>query len=98
MKNETFERVWRMPLWSEYGEFMKSDFADLKNISELDEAGSITAAGFLKEFVGEAKWVHLDIAAVDLVKWPHPYLEKGASGIGVRLVTKTLEKFCSKDS
>ncbi|MBI5224139.1 leucyl aminopeptidase [Candidatus Micrarchaeota archaeon] len=93
----THERVWRLPLWPEYGEFMKSDFADLKNISELDEAGSITAAAFLKEFVGDCKWAHLDIAAVDLVKWSHPYLDKGASGIGVRLVTNVLESKCKKN-
>ncbi len=86
----THERVWRMPLWPEYGELMKSDFADIKNISELPEAGSITAAAFLSEFVGETKWAHLDIAAVDNVKWPHPYLEKGATCTGVRLVTEAL--------
>ncbi len=90
--NNVHERVWRLPLWPEYGEMMKADFADLKNISELPEAGSITAAAFLKEFAGETKWAHLDIAAVDTVKWAHPYLEKGATGIGVRLVTRTLEK------
>lgn len=88
-----FERVWRLPLWPEYGELMKSDLADLKNISELPEAGSVTAASFLSEFVGEARWAHLDIAAVDTVKWAHPYLDKGASGIGVRLVTQTLERY-----
>jgi len=88
---ETYERVWRLPIWTEYGEMIKADFADIKNISEQGEAGSITAAMFLKEFVGETKWAHLDIAAVDYVKWPHPYLEKGASGIGVRLVTETLD-------
>ncbi len=93
---ETHERVWRMPLWPEHGEFMKSDIADLKNISEIDEAGSTTAAAFLKEFVGETKWAHLDIAAVDMVKPPHPYMEKGASGMGVRLVVRTLEKLASK--
>ncbi len=93
---KTHERVWRMPLWPEYGELMKSEFADLKNISELDEAGSITAAAFLKEFVSDMKWAHLDIAAVDTVKWPHSYLEKGASGIGVRLVVATLESLASK--
>lgn len=93
---KTHERVWRLPLWPEYGELMKSEFADLKNISELDEAGSITAAAFLREFVGEMKWAHLDIAAVDTIKWPHNYLEKGASGIGVRLVVSTLEELSSK--
>jgi leucyl aminopeptidase len=93
---DAHERVWRLPLWPEYGELMKSDFADIKNISETGEAGSITAAAFLKEFVGETKWAHLDIAAVDLVKWPHPYLDKGATGIGVRLVTGALAKLAKK--
>ncbi len=90
--DETFERAWRMPAWPEYGEMIKADFADIKNISEQGEAGSITAAMFLKEFVGDVKWAHLDIAAVDYVKWPHPYLDKGASGIGVRLVTEALAR------
>jgi leucyl aminopeptidase len=93
---ETHERVWRLPLWPEYGEMIKADFADIKNISETGEAGSITAAAFLKEFVGETKWAHLDIAAVDLVKPPHPYMDKGASGIGVRLVLETLARLPKK--
>lgn len=93
---KTHERVWRLPLWPEYGELMKSEFADLKNISELDEAGSITAAAFLKEFVSDMKWAHLDIAAVDTIKWPHNYFEKGASGTGVRLVVSTLEELSKK--
>ncbi|MFH0737170.1 MAG: leucyl aminopeptidase [Candidatus Micrarchaeota archaeon] len=93
---DAWERVWRMPIWPEYSEMMKSDFADMKNISELPEAGSITAAAFLKEFVGETRWAHLDIAAVDLIKPPHPYLEKGASGIGVRLVTEALCRLSKK--
>jgi len=87
----TFERVWRMPLDKEYSEMIKGDFADIKNIgSEVGEAGSITAAAFLKEFIGECKWVHLDIAAVDNISEAHPYLQKGASGIGVRLVVETI--------
>lgn len=93
---ETHERVWRLPVWPEYGELMKSDFADLKNISELPEAGSITAAAFLREFIGETKWAHLDIASVDVVKWPHPYMEKGATCIGVRLVTEALSRLAKK--
>jgi len=93
---ETHERVWRLPLWPEYGEMMKSDFADIKNISDTGEAGSITAAAFLKEFVGETRWAHLDIAAVDLVKTPHPYIDKGATAIGVRLVTEALTRLPKK--
>lgn len=88
---KTFERVWRLPLWKEYGEMIKSDIADIKNIgSESGEAGSITAAKFLEEFVGETKWAHLDIAGVDNVSTTHPYLSKGATGTGVRLVVETL--------
>ncbi len=93
---DTHERVWRLPLWPEYLEMMKSDIADLKNISELQEAGSITAAAFLKEFAGDCRWVHLDIAAVERVKWSHMYLDKGATGTGVRLVARALERLASQ--
>ena len=93
---QTHERVWRLPLWPEYGEMMKSDVADLKNISETPEAGSITAAAFLKEFVGETKWAHLDIAGVELTKGNHGYLGTGATCTGVRLVTRTLENLANK--
>lgn len=93
----THERVWRMPIWKEYGEFIKADFADIKNIgSEIGEASSITASKFLQEFVGESKWAHLDIAGVDMVRGSHPYLERGASGIGVRLVVDALERLLRK--
>ncbi|MBN1169868.1 leucyl aminopeptidase [Candidatus Micrarchaeota archaeon] len=94
--NQTHERVWRLPLWKEYGEMMKSNIADLKNISEVPEAGSITAAAFLREFVGEAKWAHLDIAGVEVMKNSHPYFSSGATCIGVRLVTRTLENLAGK--
>jgi len=94
--NATHERVWRLPVWPEYGEMMKSNIADLKNISETPEAGSITAAAFLKEFVGDTKWAHLDIAAVESIKGSHDYLSSGATCIGVRLVTRTLENLANK--
>jgi len=84
------ERAWRFPMWKEYGEMMKSDIADIKNISGTGEAGSITGAVFLKEFIGGAAWAHLDIAGVDLIKNSHPYFEKGATGTGVRLLTEAL--------
>lgn len=94
---ETHERVWRLPAWPEYGEMMKSEFADLKNISEQGEAGSITAAMFLNEFVGDTAWAHIDIAGVEMVKGNHSYLgKKGATGTSVRLVTKTLAKLAKK--
>ncbi len=95
---KTFERVWRMPLDKEYIEMNKADFADIKNIgSEMGEAGSITAAAFLHEFIGDVPWAHLDIAGVDNIQEKHPYLSaKGATGIGVRLVTEALERMSKK--
>ncbi len=93
----TFERVWRMPLDKEYVEMDKGDFADVKNIgSETGDAGSITAAAFLQEFVGDCKWAHLDIAGVDMISEKHAYLDKGASGIGVRLVVNALERLVKR--
>jgi leucyl aminopeptidase len=88
----THERVWRMPAWDEYGKMMEADFADLKNLSGTGEAGSITAAMFLKNFVDDRSWAHLDVAGVSWLNRDHPYLSKGATGIGVRLVVKALSE------
>ncbi len=94
---KTYERVWQFPLWKEYSEMIKGDFADIKNMaSEVGEASSITAACFLKEFVGDSKWAHLDIASVDYVETYHPYFEKGATGIGMRLIVEALESLMRK--
>ncbi len=93
----TFERVWRLPLDQEYKDMNKAYFADIKNIgSETGDAGSITAACFLSEFIGDCKWAHLDIAGVDHISERHGYLEKGASGIGVRLVVESLARLAKR--
>ncbi len=81
----TWERVWELPLWPEYGEQIKSDVADLKNVGH-NGAGTITAGYFLKEFVGKAPWVHLDIAGVAWSESEKGYQPKGATGAGVRLL------------
>ncbi|HBG04483.1 MAG: leucyl aminopeptidase [Geobacteraceae bacterium GWC2_58_44] len=83
------ERVWELPLWDEYGEGMKSDIADLKNAGSRD-GGSILAAWFLKQFVGETRWAHLDIAGTAWLDKARPYVPKGASGVGVRLLIECL--------
>ncbi|MDA8170137.1 MAG: leucyl aminopeptidase [Nitrospiraceae bacterium] len=83
--DETAERVWQMPLYEEYGEYIKSDIADLKNTG--GRSGSlVTAAYFLKEFAGKTPWVHLDIASTAWTDKDKPYIPKGATGIGVRLL------------
>jgi leucyl aminopeptidase len=94
---KTYEKVWRLPLDKEYSEMIKGDLGDIRNMgSESGEGSTITAACFLKEFIGETKWVHLDIAGVDHIISSHPYLDKGATGIGVRLVVDCLENLSRK--
>lgn len=82
---ETYERVWEMPLCEEFGEYLKSDSADIKNSAGRN--GSMLVAGyFLKEFAGSNSWVHLDIASTSWLEKDKPYLPKGASGSGMRLL------------
>lgn len=85
--DETFERVWLLPMWAEYQEQIKSSIADIQNIGSRG-AGTITAGAFLKEFVEDKPWVHLDIAGTAWVEREKPYHPKGASGVGVRLLTE----------
>ncbi|MBV6342228.1 leucyl aminopeptidase [Candidatus Magnetobacterium casense] len=91
---ETYERVWQMPLYEEYKEYLKSDTADIKNIGGR-EGGLMTSAYFLKEFVGDTPWVHLDIAATAWNNKDKDYAPKGASGIGVRLLLHFLKMLVS---
>lgn len=86
----TGERVWQLPLWDEYGQILKSDIADFKNAGSRD-GGSITAGWFLKQFVGDTNWAHLDIAGTAWTDKPRPCSPKGASGVGVRLLIEFLE-------
>ena len=83
---ETGELVWRLPLHPEYKALMKGTVADLTNAAPKRKAGTITAASFLEEFVGETPWAHLDIAGT---AWDvgRAYTGSDASGIGVRLLT-----------
>lgn len=85
------EELWRMPINDNYRKMVKSDIADLKNISEGRAAGSITAACFLEAFLkNKTPWAHLDIAGMDMFSKPKPLYTKGASGFGVRLINKFL--------
>jgi len=81
------ERVWPMPLFDEYREQLRSDYADLKN-SGGRPAGAITAAAFLREFVGDVPWVHLDVAGTASGDGKLPYQAKGATGVPTRLLVE----------
>lgn len=90
------ERLWRMPLYKEYCDAMKGDLADLNNLSNLGRgaAGSITAAAFLQEFVGNTPWAHIDIAGTAYNSGgAKGYVTKHATGFGVRLLTHWLKMF-----
>ena len=87
--DKTGERVWELPLWEEYYELIKSDIADMKNAGGR-AGGVITAAALLSKFVQSYPWVHLDIAATAWSDKDRPYTPKGATGIGVRLLTQFL--------
>jgi leucyl aminopeptidase len=91
----TSEKVWQLPLWEEYGELLKSDVADLKNAAGRD-AGAITGGCFLKEFAGKTPWLHLDIAGPVWTDKDRPYVPKGATGFGVRLILQVLENWGKK--
>lgn len=82
---DTNESLWQMPLDSQYEDYLKSDIADLKNVGGPD-GGSIIAATFLKAFVNNARWAHLDIAGVAWARKDQGITPKGASGFGVRLL------------
>jgi leucyl aminopeptidase len=82
----TGEPLWEMPLVDDYRKLMKSNVADIKNISGIRQGGAITAGLFLREFVGETAWAHLDIAGPAWVDKPEHYLPAGASGFGTRLL------------
>jgi leucyl aminopeptidase len=88
----TGEKVWELPLPEEYNELIKSDVADFRNTGGRP-GGAITAALFLQKFVGDYPWVHLDIAGPALLAKDRPYIPKGASGIGVRLMVEFLRKW-----
>ncbi len=86
----THERAWRMPLYEEYKDQLKSDIADVKN-SATPKAGSILCAKFLELFVKNVPWAHFDIASVAFAKEARGYWPKNATGIGVRLLVDYLE-------
>ena len=86
------EKMWQMPIDEEYKEALKSDFADLHNIGGRP-GGSVTAAMFLKDFVNELPWVHLDIAGTAWLETCKPYMAKGASGVGVRTFVRLAQNW-----
>jgi len=85
------EDMWRMPLTDSLKDQLKSEIADYKNVGER-YGGAITAALFLREFVGQTPWVHLDIAGPSLSNKEKGYLSKGGTGVGVRTLVEFVRR------
>jgi leucyl aminopeptidase len=81
------EKMWRLPLDSEYMELLRSNIADMMNVGGR-WGGAIIAAMFLKEFAGDTPWVHLDIAGTAWVEENKAWIAKGPSGIAVRSIVE----------
>jgi len=82
--NKVYERLAEMPFWEEYGELIKSQIADIKNLGG-PSGGAITAGKFLHHFT-DYPWIHLDIAGPAFLDAPDNYRGIGGTGIGVRLL------------
>lgn len=87
--DETGERVWRLPIWEDYERLIKGTHADLNNIGPARQASTIIGGCFLKHFVGETPWAHIDIAGTASGVANISYYNKNdATGYGVRLLTQ----------
>lgn len=91
--NIVYERIAEFPFWDEYGELIKSDIADLKNIGGRD-GGAITAGKFLEHFTSYP-WIHIDIAGPAFLSTTDNYRGKGGTGVGVRLLFEFVKQYLS---
>jgi len=93
-RHQAGEKMWRLPLDDEYRDMIKSSIADIVN-SGGRYGGAVTAAMFLKEFVEDKPWIHLDIAGTAWVDEAKPFIAKGPSGIAVRSLIEFVRGFAA---
>ena len=93
---KTKELLWRLPLDENFDKLLDCSVADMKNITGTRGAGSITAAQFLKRFVGNTSWAHLDIAGVTWSKKGTGFSRPGGTGFGVRLLDEFIKNYYEK--
>jgi len=90
---KTKELLWRLPIDEDFDKLLNCPVADMKNITGTRGAGSITAAQFLKRFVGDTSWAHLDIAGVTWSKKGTNFARPGGTGFGVRLLDEFIKNY-----
>src|SRR6202012_6189543 len=83
----------RFPVEDNYKEMIKSSIADIMNTGGSRSGGAITAAMFLKEFVEDTPWIHLDIAGLAWAEEQKPWMAKGPSGVAVRTITEWVRTY-----
>lgn len=88
----TGEKMWELPMFAEFGEQIKSQVADIKNVGEGRWGGAITAAKFLEEFVDGVPWTHIDIAGPAFADKPKPTCSGGATGFAVRTLLELVRR------
>ena len=86
------EKMWQLPLYEEYKEYLKSELADIKNSMENGMASPSTGATFIQKFVEDTPWAHIDIAGTAYLHKGRGYLSEGATGVGVRTLIYYLLK------
>jgi leucyl aminopeptidase len=91
--NRAGESLWTLPLPDEYRKKIDSEVADIKNTGGDRYGGALTAGLFLREFVGDVPWAHLDIAGPARSEEDDAYTPKGASGFGVRTLVEVLSRY-----
>jgi leucyl aminopeptidase len=86
------EQLWQLPLYDEFLDAMRGDVADLRNIAATSEGGAEKAGAFLRQFVGDIPWAHIDIgkASFSVERETLPYLSSGGTGYGVRTILRYL--------
>jgi leucyl aminopeptidase len=87
------ERFWRLPVEDDYRDQIKSNIADIMNTGGSRSGGAISAAMFLKEFVDDTPWIHLDIAGLAWIDDAKPWMAKGPSGVAVRSITEWVRSY-----
>jgi leucyl aminopeptidase len=88
--NRAGDHAWSWPMHRRYRRLVDSNFADMKNSSIRGQAVPVLAAEFLKEFVGDGAWAHVDMAGPGFLRWARPdyFMTPGGTGYGVRMIAE----------
>jgi leucyl aminopeptidase len=92
------EQAWQLPMFAEFGEQIRSEVADIKNVGEGRWGGAMTAAKLLEEFVDNKPWVHIDIAGPAFMDKPKPWIAGGGTGAFVRTLVALASGLNDPDS